>query len=104
MSAVRALALIDAKLTTIERRGIATAKDLREIRSALTADPEWSAVTESNLRAELADAELQASAAGALFEAALRHVEGERDRARDLAVRLEQEVAALTVGGGRRAL
>lgn len=80
--------------------------------AGLTADdPDWSEVTESNLRAELAEvkatlaAEIIAETTMAvLYESALQHVEGERDRARDVAVRLEQEVHALTVGSGRRVL
>lgn len=55
--------------------------------------PDWSEVVERNLRVELADLQMQASVATVLCEAALRHVEGERDRARALAVRLEQEIA-----------
>lgn len=87
------------------------------------AETDWSRVVESNLREQVrlteerarraevelgvetelhlaveADARVQAGVAGALFEAALRHVEGERDRARAVAVRLEQELARVQSG------
>ncbi len=116
MSAQDALAFTDAAIATATSTPIAwTADDvqsfLAELRDQLTRDPEWSEVQESNLRAELAAAreellhERLATAAGSiLFGAALRHVEGERDRARATAIRLEQECAALTTGTGRRAV
>jgi hypothetical protein len=84
---------------------------LDDIREVLTQDPEWSEVQHSKMRAEvdgaraeLASEQMATTAAAALYEAALRHVEGERDRARALAVRLEQDLALAATGIQRRAL
>jgi hypothetical protein len=117
MSAQHGVELIDSKLKSLQGSPYVllsnpgAIKLLTEIRDALTADPEWSQVTESNLRAELASAraDLEAEQVAevfmtTLYTSALRHVEDERDRARAVATQLEQEVHALTVGSGRRVL
>lgn len=92
------LAYIDKTLSNVEGQGWMFASRevsemLGDIRNGLTSSPEWSQVVESNLRAEMADTVRLKVAAAALYEAALRHVEAERDRARALAVRLEQDAA-----------
>lgn len=82
---------------------------LAQLRHGLVNAPEWSQVTESNLRhelnalkeARLVDA-MHADIAGELYRSALRQVEGERDRARATAVRLEQELAEACRGNVRR--
>lgn len=123
MSAHDALKVIDARLgevaAAVEGASEAEAPHvvrilvdvLGAVRSALTAGADWSEVQESNLRAELdrARADLAAeqiatSAASLLYEASLRHVEGERDRARATAVRLEQDLALAATGIQRRVL
>lgn len=82
---------------------------LAQLRHGLVNRPEWSQVAESNLRhelnalkeARLVDA-MQMDIAGELYRSALRQVEGERDRARATAVRLEQELAEACRGNVRR--
>lgn len=85
--------------------------ELLAIREAITRDADWSEMQESNLRTHLAAAEARADAAvaeaaeeQATHERAEAKLSAELERARSLAVLLEQEVAALTIGGGRRVL
>lgn len=124
MSAPDALVLLDQRVAECEAdpfgilSGLTVRRLLFEVRDALTAGPEWSEVQESNVRAErdrwrrsaLAAMDQVDEVAGLavaselLFEAALGHVEGERDRARATAARLEQENLALRLGSERRAL
>lgn len=82
---------------------------LAQLRHGLTNRPEWSQVTESNLRHELNALKedrlierVQTDIAAELFRASLRQVEGERDRARATVVRLEQELAEACRGNVRR--
>jgi hypothetical protein len=110
MGAQDALEVIDAKAAVCAAdpfaivSGTTVALLLAEVREALTADPDWSEVTEGNLRSELRYERDNAAAGAVMYEAALRHVEGERDRARSLAVLLEQENECLRTGAGRRVL
>jgi hypothetical protein len=117
VSAHDALQMIDAKVESL-REGPdpllgkqAVIDILMTIRNGLTASSDWSDVTEANLRSRLAAAEAELAAermaeqfAALLYTSALRHVEGERDRARALAVLLEADLALATVGIQRRVL
>ncbi|WP_243063221.1 hypothetical protein [Humibacter sp. RRB41] len=73
---------------------------LQEIRRGLAERPEWSQVTEGNLRAELAASRLelvhyqhQAEIAASIFSGALEMERDKTERARRIAVRLEGELA-----------
>lgn len=73
---------------------------LEDIAAGLQADPEWAEVTISEVLAErdalrkaLADHEITDAIVAEIFTAGLRQVEGERDAARSIAVRLEQDLA-----------
>jgi hypothetical protein len=79
---------------------------LQEIRQGLVERPDWSQVTEGNLRAELAAARLehvqyvgQVEIATSIFQAALDVERAKTERARRVAVRLEGELAL--AGSGR---
>lgn len=98
MSAVDALAYIDKAVDNVE--GLDVAWTNGEVMEML-----------GELRGMVADAvaELDGERAAeqfmaVLYTSALRHVEGERDRARAVAVRLEQDVALAATGIQRRAL
>lgn len=119
MSAHDGVSLIDATITDIDKSSFyastenakARKLELLAIREAITRDADWSEMQESNLRTHLAAAEARADAAvaeaaeeQATHERAEAKLSAELERARSLAVLLEQEVAALTIGGGRRVL
>lgn len=108
MSAAVALDRIDAKIESLREGGHpilgkqAVIDILMIIRKGLTEAPADDEV--SRLVAELEGERAAEMFMTILYTSAIRHVEGERDRARALAVRLEQDLALFEVGIGRRPL
>jgi hypothetical protein len=78
---------------------------LQEVRHGLADRPEWSQVVESNLRAELTAAQLeharyvqQCETAAVIFQQAVDIERAKAERARRVAVKLEQELAHAVSG------
>lgn len=112
MSAVDALAYIEKTRDNAETvMGVWSPGDVLEfletMRLVLLADPDHVVTLQQELAEARADLEGEKAAElfmTILYTSAIRHVEGERDRARALAVRLEQDLALFEVGIGRRPL
>lgn len=116
MSAQDALEVIDAKIQSLREGPVVIVGNesligiLTIVRNRLTSGP-GSSDAESRLRAAVRRAEgdaiathLQSELAAALYDGVIAELEEKVERARRVAVALEQENAELIIGGGRRAL
>lgn len=105
-----ALAFLDKTVDNVEGMDVSWRNDevlemLRGLREQIVANPDQAAqlsVELAEVRAELEEERAAELFMTVLYASAIRHVEGERDRARALAVRLEQELALVQVGVGKR--